>query len=70
MKATFTGIGGILVILAIFFLAVAFTGWLVMLAIGILAGSGVVPSTMAFGDSIWLGLIVSTLLASSKVNNN
>jgi hypothetical protein len=63
-------VGLIILVIALAIAGVAFTGWLVMLAIGILAGSGVVPATMAFSDAIWLGVIVSILFGASSASSS
>jgi hypothetical protein len=69
MKDFFAIVGIILLIIGVALAGVLFAGWLVMLGIGILAGSGVVPATMAFGDAIWLGVIVSILIGSNAASS-
>jgi hypothetical protein len=43
-------------------ISAAFYGWLIMLAIGVLASEQVVPSTVSYGSAFWLGLILSSVL--------
>lgn len=69
MKDFFSVIGIILLVVVFALAGVLFTGWLVMLGIGILAGSGVVPATIAFADAIWLGVIVSILVGTSAATS-
>lgn len=40
--------------------ASAFSGWLIMLSAGILNGAGVIPASLGFVDSFWLGVIFVT----------
>jgi hypothetical protein len=58
-------VGAIAAVILVAALSVLFVGWVVMLGIGILAGSGVVPATLAFGDAVWLGVIISILLTGT-----
>lgn len=62
MKTFFLVVGLILAAIAVSLGGILFFGWMIMLAIGILAGSGVVPSTIDFGNAAWLGLILSMLV--------
>lgn len=64
MKNFFFVVGFILAAVALSLVSILFFGWMIMLAIGILAGSGVVASTIDFGNAAWLGLILSILVTS------
>ena len=64
-------VAAIFVIVPIVVLAIgALNGWLIMLAIGILAANDVVPSTIGmWWDAFWLGTVVSLLLIRKSWKN-
>lgn len=58
-------VAAVLLIIALAVAGWAIAGWLIMLGIGILANAAVVPASIGFVDSIWLGLIVTAFAGFS-----
>jgi hypothetical protein len=64
------GFAAVVLVLAFLAVGVALSGWLVMLAAGILFNAGVIPASLGFGDSIWLGLIIGFFTAGSAAGSS
>lgn len=56
-----------LIVLGIVFVALAWliAGWLIMLGAGILFNAGVIPASLGWQDSFWLGAIASIFFGSA-----
>jgi hypothetical protein len=62
MEKIGVGIVAVLALVAVVLAASALTGWLVMIAIGVLFNAGVVPATIGFWpDAVVIGLIFGSL---------
>lgn len=64
------GFAAVVFLVVILAASIALSGWLVMLAAGILFNAGVIPASLGFGDSIWLGLIIAMFTAGSAAGSS
>lgn len=63
LKGVVAALGIILLVIGAIAVSAVLFGWLLMLAIGILAANGIVPATIGlFWDGAALGLILSTFV--------
>ena len=66
LLSTLAALFGVCVFLGILFIGASLTGWLIMLAVGILFHAGVIGSTIGFWPCVSIGLIFNLLFHGGK----